>query len=122
MNELLTLCVIVIDWNPIGHFGPIPINWYGITWAIGILVSAALARRAAVRAGSPVTTVNDVVLWASVGSFAGARLYYVVQNDFGAYLREPWRILAVWEGGLAFFGDDAALGRGLYKCEFLRAR
>lgn len=35
---------------------------------------------------------------------AGARLYYVVQNDFGAYLAAPWRMLIIWEGGLAFFG------------------
>lgn len=96
--------MITIDWNPIGHFGPLPINWYGLTWAIGILVAAWLARRAAASVGIAITTVNDVVVWASIGSFAGARLYYVVQNDFAAYVHAPWRIFAVWEGGLAFFG------------------
>jgi len=30
--------------------------------------------------------------------------YYVAQNNLAEYLREPWRILAIWEGGLAFFG------------------
>lgn len=41
------------------------------------------------------------------GTIAGARLYFIVQNDLGAYVREPWRVLAVWEGGLAFFGGLA---------------
>ena len=28
----------------------------------------------------------------------------IAQNDPGSYIREPWRILMLWEGGLAFFG------------------
>jgi len=40
----------------------------------------------------------------ALGTVAGARLYFVIQNDLIDYLVRPWRILAVWEGGLAFFG------------------
>jgi prolipoprotein diacylglyceryltransferase len=29
--------VIRIDWNPIGHLGPVPINWYGLGWAEAFL-------------------------------------------------------------------------------------
>ncbi len=39
------------------------------------------------------------------GTIAGARLYFVLQNDFTSYVSQPWRLLAVWEGGLAFFVD-----------------
>lgn len=96
--------MITIDWNPAFHVGPVPFNWYGLTWVAGIIVSAIVARRLARYYGISTTTVDDVVVWASIGSMIGARLYYVVQNDFGGYLREPWRILAIWQGGLAFFG------------------
>src|SRR6266705_5788829 len=68
--------MIKINWDPISHLGPIPINWYGLFVALGFIV----------------------------GSIIGARLYYIVQNQPGDYLRQPLRIFAVWEGGLAFFG------------------
>jgi len=44
------------------------------------------------------------VIWILIGSMLGARVYFAVQNEPTEYLREPWRILAIWEGGLAFFG------------------
>ena len=95
---------MAIDWNPIAHLGPIPINWYGLAWALGFLIGGAIVRRHATRYGIAATQTDEVILWIAAGSMLGARLYYVVQNDFGAYLHQPWRILAVWEGGLAFFG------------------
>ena len=36
---------VEINWNPIGHLGPIPINWYGVTMALGFLVGAYLVWR-----------------------------------------------------------------------------
>lgn len=95
---------IEIDWNPVAHLGPVPVNWYGLTMALGFLVGGYLAWRRAPEAGVPRERVEGLVLWIVVGSVVGARGYYLVQNDFPSYLREPWRMLAVWEGGLAFFG------------------
>lgn len=37
--------VIRIDWDPIGHLGPIPINRYGLGWAAAFLVGWYLVRR-----------------------------------------------------------------------------
>ena len=34
----------------------------------------------------------------------GARLYFIIQNEPASYFGEPWRILAIWQGGLAYFG------------------
>lgn len=61
--------------------------------------------------GSPFRDLSRTHRWPTdldhTRNIAGARLYFVAQNDFSLYLREPWRILAVWEGGLAFFGGLA---------------
>ena len=108
--------MIEISWNPIAHVGPIPINWYGLGWVVAFLAAASLIRRNARRAGMPVDYVEGLLLWSLVGTFVGARLYFIVQNDFAGYLHEPWRVFAVWEGGLAFFGGlfGATLAGFLY--------
>lgn len=96
--------MIEINWNPVSYLGPIPINWYGITMALGFLVGGWLVWRRAPKFDVPRTKIEGLLLWIVVGVVIGARIYYLVQNDFASYLVEPWRMLAVWEGGLAFFG------------------
>lgn len=96
--------MIEINWNPVVHLGPLPINWYGLGWAAAFLTGWWLTRRWAGRYGIARERIEDLLLWVLFGAMAGARLYFIVQNDPIAYLREPWRILAIWEGGLAFFG------------------
>jgi phosphatidylglycerol:prolipoprotein diacylglycerol transferase len=48
--------------------------------------------------------IEKVVYWSVPAGLVGARLYYVIQQPLGPYLSEPWRILAFWEGGMAFYG------------------
>jgi phosphatidylglycerol:prolipoprotein diacylglycerol transferase len=96
--------MIEINWNPIAHLGPIPINWYGITVALGFLVGGYLVWRWAPRYDVPRDKIEQIMIWIVIGSVIGARFYYVIQNDFGSYVSAPWRMLAVWEGGLAYFG------------------
>jgi phosphatidylglycerol:prolipoprotein diacylglycerol transferase len=95
---------VEINWNPISYLGPVPINWYGLTMALGFLVGGYLVWRWAPKYQVAREKIEGLLLWIVVGTVVGARIYYVVQNDFGSYLQEPWRIVAVWEGGLAFFG------------------
>src|SRR5581483_459931 len=108
--------MIDINWNPAPHLGPIPINWYGITYMLGFLAGGYLTWRWAPRFDIPREKIEALLLWIMIGTVAGARLYYIAQNDPVAYLSEPWRILAVWEGGLAYFGGlfGATLAAFLY--------
>lgn len=105
-----------LNWNPIAHLGPIPINWYGINLAVGFITGWLLVRRWALKSAVPCAKIDGLLIWIIACTVIGARLYYVVQNDFGDYLRAPWRILAVWEGGLAYFGGllGATLAAFLY--------
>ena len=93
-----------IDWSPVMHLGPLPVNWYGIGWVLAFLAGTWLVRRWARDTPMRPDDVDRMSLWILFGAFAGARLYFIVQNGPGLYLASPWRILAVWEGGLAFFG------------------
>lgn len=96
--------MIQIDWNPVPYLGPIPVNWYGITFAVGFLVGGRLVWHRAPQHRISRATVEILLAWIMVGTVIGARLFFVAQNDPLAYLKEPWTILKIWEGGLAYFG------------------
>jgi phosphatidylglycerol:prolipoprotein diacylglycerol transferase len=96
--------MIRINWNPLPHLGPVPINWYGLNWVLAFIVGFILVRRWSGQWPQLRTNLESLFLWIAVGSAIGARLYYVVQNEPLEYLAHPLRILAVWEGGLAYFG------------------
>lgn len=96
--------MIPIDWDPAPHVGPIPVNWYGITFVLAFVVGGILVRRWAPRFDVARENIEGLLAWIALGTVIGARLYFVVQSDFAGYFTQPWKILAVWEGGLAFFG------------------
>jgi phosphatidylglycerol---prolipoprotein diacylglyceryl transferase len=100
-----TLAFIVIDINPIlAQIGPLALRWYGLMYVVGIAVGLRIAYPYALKRG---ITDDDfwAVVWPAVfAGLVGARLYYVVQQPLEPFLAEPWRILATWEGGMAFYG------------------
>lgn len=96
--------MIHVNWNPLPHLGPVPINWYGLGAALAFVVAAALIFRWRGDAVITRSQLESLLIWIGFGVVAGARLYYVVQNQPGDYFSHPWRIAEVWEGGLAFFG------------------
>ena len=108
--------MIEINWDPILQLGPVPINWYGLTFLIGFFVGWMLVRRWAPRYGVSHEHVDGLITSIALGTVIGARLYFVLQNEPHSYLQEPWKLLAVWEGGLAFFGGlfGATLAAFLY--------
>lgn len=95
---------MIINWDPVPQLGPVPINWYGLGWIAAFLAGTLIAKRRAPRYGLTVEAVESLAMWALVGAFIGARLYFIAQNDPWSYIAAPWRVLQVWEGGLAFFG------------------
>ncbi len=96
---------IVIDLNPIlAQIGPLAVRWYGLMYDVGIIVGLWIAYPYARQRGLSDDDIWAVVWPSIVAGFIGARLYFVVQQPLGPYLAEPWRIIATWEGGMAFYG------------------
>lgn len=85
------------------ELGPLSIRWYGILMATAIVVGLWLAHRQARREGLPADDIIGVGQWAILAGLVGARLYEVAFN-WDYYGRYPWKIIAVWEGGLAIHG------------------
>ena len=84
--------------------GGLKIHWYGIMIALGLYAGIQVALRDAPRRGINRDQLMNVALLAAVLGIAGGRLYYVVQNNPSFYLHNPAQIIAVWQGGMAFFG------------------
>lgn len=99
-----------INIDPVLHLGIVPVHWYGVMYAIAFLVGFRYGVLPHVEPrGISRATAERALVWTIVFGLLGARLYYVVQQpNLGDYLHNPIRIIAVWEGGMAFFGAIAA--------------
>jgi len=84
--------------------GGLKVHWYGIMIAIGLYVGIQVGLREAARRGLNRDQLMNVALLAAVLGIIGGRLYYVVQNNPGFFWHHPAEIIAVWQGGMAFFG------------------
>jgi phosphatidylglycerol:prolipoprotein diacylglycerol transferase len=100
------LGVIKIDIDPVIHIGSLPVHWYGVMYAVAFLVAFRYGVLPHVeRRGISRNTAERALIWTIIFGLLGARLYYVLQQpNLLDYLRDPIRIVAVWEGGMAFFG------------------
>jgi phosphatidylglycerol---prolipoprotein diacylglyceryl transferase len=84
--------------------GPLEVRWYGLMYVVGITIGLLVAWPYAKSKGITRTQMENIVIWAVPAGLVGARLYYVLQQPLGPYFSQPWRIIAVWEGGMAFYG------------------
>lgn len=100
----MAFLVITVPFPPGFHIGPLQIRFYGISYAIAFLVGGWVATRHLARRGVPPAVSESITFWTIVFGLVGARLYYVAQSNPYWYVTHPQHILAVWEGGMAFFG------------------
>jgi phosphatidylglycerol:prolipoprotein diacylglycerol transferase len=85
------------------ELGPIAIRWYGLLIATALIIGMSLARRVGARFGLTADQVGELAIWLICGAIPGARLYYVA-FEWSRYADNPWRALAIWQGGIAIHG------------------
>jgi phosphatidylglycerol:prolipoprotein diacylglycerol transferase len=99
------LAAIVLNINPIlVQLGPLAIRWYGLMYVVGIIVGVQAALPFVRTKGISDDQVWNVLGPCIVTGLIGGRLFYVVQQPLGPFIAQPWRIIATWEGGMAFYG------------------
>jgi phosphatidylglycerol:prolipoprotein diacylglycerol transferase len=97
--------MIVINIDPIAFsIGPFSVHWYGLMYVVGITAGLLVAWNYAKSVGISQEQIEKIVIWSIPAGLVGARLYYVLQQPLAQYISDPLQIIAVWEGGMAFFG------------------
>jgi prolipoprotein diacylglyceryl transferase len=85
----------------LGVFAP---RWYGLCFATCLMVSFLIMRYFFRKEGKSEESLNSMFVYTFVGTVVGARLGHCLFYDPDIYIWQPWRILFVWEGGLASHG------------------
>ena len=103
----LALAYFIINIDPIAFsIGPVSIHWYGIMYVVAIGIALGVLLKYTARQGIHEDQIWGVFIWTVIAGLIGGRLYFVVQqsNVVQEYLLKPQNIIAVWNGGMAFFG------------------
>lgn len=98
---------MLIYWNAspeIFSIGSFSLRWYGVLFASGFLIAFKVMEKMMIREKRSPEPIGDLLLFLMVGTVVGARLGHCLFYESEVYLKEPLRILYVWEGGLASHG------------------
>jgi phosphatidylglycerol:prolipoprotein diacylglycerol transferase len=101
------LAYIILNIDPVlVYLGSIAIHWYGLAYVVAILVGLLFLVRWTRREGIHDDQLWGLFVWAAIAGLVGGRLYFVIQQPdlVQQYLLQPLNIIAVWNGGMAFFG------------------
>jgi prolipoprotein diacylglyceryl transferase len=104
-------------WNvspEIFSIGPVTVRWYGALFATGFICGYYLMRWIYRRENKNVDELENLLLYVAAGTVIGARLGHCLFYDPGFYLSHPWKILAIWEGGLASHGGGLGVLIAVY--------
>lgn len=94
--------------------GFLKIRWYGAMFAAAFLFSYSVMQWIYRREGRNEADLDTLLWYMVIGIIGGARLGHTLIYDPVFYLSHPWKILAIWEGGLASHGGIAGILLALY--------
>jgi prolipoprotein diacylglyceryl transferase len=86
--------------------GPLQIHFYALCILAGIIAAALLTNYRLNKRGAERGIILDMILWTVPFGIVGARIFHVLThpNDYFFPGAELWKVIAIWEGGIAIFG------------------
>lgn len=89
------------------HIGPLRVTFYGILIAIGVALAWQVTERRFSKTGGDIELLGRILGRIVIFGFLGARLAYV-STHLSRFEGEWWKVIALWEGGLALYGGLTA--------------
>lgn len=89
-------------WNSVS-LGPLEIHVYGLLIGLGVILAMTVTVNRYAETDEDRRAIERILVWAVVLGFLGARTAYV-STHLGRFEGEWWKVIAIWEGGLALFG------------------
>ncbi len=89
------------------HIGPLRVTFYGMLIAIGVAVAWQVTERRFTARGGDSEVLGRILARVLIFGFLGARLGYV-STHLSRFEGEWWKVIAIWEGGLALYGGLTA--------------
>lgn len=107
---------VVWDVNPVFFsIGSFEIRYYGVMWALAILIGAKFFDNFCKREGLPQQVSESVFVYGTLATILGARLGHCLFYDPVGYLSQPWTIITGFrDGGMASHGAACGLLIGLW--------
>jgi len=88
------------------NLGPLEIRYYGLVYVLAFLLVYLyfdyLIKKREIKLEKE--ELFDLILYVMVGVLVGSRLVHAIFWEPMYYLTQPWKILYIWEGGMAFHG------------------
>lgn len=104
-NVLFPRLGISMQINPIAFtIGFVHIHWYGIIIALGFSLAFFYVSRRSSHFGFKETEIEKFTIIISVVAIIFARIYYVIFYPGDFYLKNPYKIFFISEGGIAIYG------------------
>ncbi len=101
---------IIWDPNPVFlTIGPLELRYYGLFFALTILIGFFLFRRILRQYGYKDKVADDFLIWGVLGVIVGARLVHCFFYEPDFYLSNPIEILKIHRGGVASHGATIGL-------------
>lgn len=82
----------------------IPIQWFGVIVAIGVLIGAGVLRRYAEWHGVADEHIRNLTGWVTVSGFIGAHVFDVLFYQWDDFVKNPILIVQIWKGISSYGG------------------
>lgn len=110
------LLFVVWDFNPVFlSVGSFEIRWYGLMWAVALLLGGLMFNRFCKKEGLPQSVADSIFIYGTLATVIGARVGHCLFYEPSYYLAQPWTIITeIRNGGMASHGAAVGLLIGLW--------
>ncbi len=115
---MTNLFAVVWDFNPtLLSIGSLEIRYYGLLWAVALLLGAWIFSYMCRREGKPQGLADSAFLYIALGTIIGARVGHCLFYEPAYYLAKPWAIITeIRDGGLASHGATVGILLAIRLC------